>query len=63
MVLHRVEYKDAVGDVIILMSCEPIGEDGIRCLAIMLLENLDSDPGISQGLLEKVEFFLRLKTE
>lgn len=63
MVLHRVEYKDALRDVKILVCSEPIGEDGIWCVAVLLLENFDSDTCLCQGLLESIKFFLCLYSE
>jgi hypothetical protein len=60
VVLHWIEYKDALGDVNILVCCEPIGEDRIRGIAVSLLENFDSDTLLCQDLLESVKFLLSL---
>lgn len=43
LVFHRVQDKHALRDVIILMRGEPVGEDSIGCLRIVLLENLHLD--------------------
>ena len=59
---HRIEYEDALGDIVVLMSGEPVGEDSIRGLIIfpLLFEDLHLDSRGAKGFLERVKLFLSL---
>ena len=60
-VLHGVQNEDAIRDVIVLVSCEPVGENGIRGSGFLVCEFHDLDARALQGLLEVIEFYLCLQ--
>jgi hypothetical protein len=60
VMFHGVENEHALRDVFVLMRGEPVGEDGIGGLRIVLLKLLHFDTRSTQGLLERVEFSLCL---
>ena len=44
--LHRVQNKNTLGDVLIFMRCEPVRKDGVGRLRLVAHELHDLDPAL-----------------
>ena len=59
--LHRVQYKNTIRDILVFVSCEPIWEDCVRGTRVRFREFCHLDAWTLQSQLEIIKFTLCLK--
>ena len=59
-VLHGVQNKNTLRNVLVFMGCEPIGKDGVRSLRLIADEFHDLYTTTLERVLKVIELFLGL---
>ena len=59
-VLHWVQNKNTLRNVLVFMGCEPIWKDGVRSLRLIADEFHDLYTTTLEGVLKVIELFLGL---
>ena len=59
-VLHGVQNKNTLRNVLVFMCCEPVRKDGVRSLGLIADEFHDLDPTVLEGVFKVIELFLGL---